>query len=116
MAAYVGSSPFTVWDGQSPPHYTFGFHGSGPFGGEPDRQALFGAYAGGLADTFSGLFDLPAREAWAVANEILESADYSWAYRRVTSPSHNTYGARLRETEPTDLGTDRSVFTARGSC
>jgi hypothetical protein len=116
MAADVGIAPFTVWDGQSPPHYTFGFHGSGPRGGGPDRQALYGAYAGGLSDAFSGLFDLPAREAWAEANEILESADISWAYRRTTSPSHDTYGARLRATEPAEPGADRSWYTARGSC
>ena len=117
MAADVGNAPFTVWDGESHSHYTFGFHGPGPRGGGPDRRAaLFGAYAGGLADTFSGLFDMPACEAWAEANEILESADVSWAYRRTTSASHNTYGARLRDTEPTDLGADRSLFTARGSC
>jgi hypothetical protein len=117
MAADVGTAQFTVWDGESPPHHTFGFHGSAPHGGEPDRRAaLFGAYAGGLADAFSGLFDMPAREAWAEVNEILESADYSWAYRRLTSQSLNTYGARLRGAEPAGLGTGRSLYTARGSC
>jgi hypothetical protein len=116
MAADVGISSFIVWDGQPPSYYTFGFHGSGPRGGGSERRAVFGAYAGGLADSFSGLFDLPAREAWAEANEILESADVSWAYRRTTSPSHDTYRARLRATEPAELGAGQSWYTARGSC
>ena len=117
MAARVGLSHFTGWDGQSSPHYTFGFHKACSSGGGPDRRAaLFDAYAAGLFDTFSGLFDMPAREAWAEANELLEGSDTTWAYLRATSPTVNTYGARLRDTEPTDLGPDRTFFTSHGSC
>jgi len=119
-------SPFIVWDGSAspcdgidlePPHFTFGFHNPCPTGAGPDqRAALFATYAAGLSDTFTGLFEMPAREAWAEANEILEGPGIEWAYLRSTSPSHNTYGVRLREAEPTDLGTERTLFTARGSC
>jgi hypothetical protein len=117
MAPRVGLSQFTVWDGQSWPHYTFGFHNVGSSGGGQDRRAaLFDAYAADLSDTFSGLFDMSAREAWAEANELVEGPDVQWAYLRATSPTLNTYEARPGETEPTDLGSDRSFFTGRGSC
>lgn len=126
MAPRVGLSDFIVWDAPASPcdgidlerpHYTFGFSNPCPTGDGPDRRAtLFGAYAAGLADTFSGLFDMPAREAWVEANEILEGPGIEWAYQRASSPTRNTYGARIRETEPTELGSDSTFFTARGSC
>src|SRR5262245_36638901 len=54
-------------------HYTFGFAGIRcPDDGQELRDELFAAYANRLRDMFFGLFDLPAREAWAEANEIVE--------------------------------------------
>jgi hypothetical protein len=110
-------SAFAALDEDSSRHYDFGFHGRGQYSDDSDlRAALFGAYAAGLRGAFSGLFDMPAHQAWAEANEILEEPGIEWAYRRATSETHNTYGARLGDTEPTDLGTNHYFFTARGSC
>jgi hypothetical protein len=98
-------------------HYMFGFHSSSYSGGGQDpRGALFGAFAASLHDTFFGLFDMPMREAWAEANEIVEGSGVEWAYLRATSPVASTYGERLRAAEPTDPVTDRTFYTARGSC
>ena len=98
-------------------HYMFGFHTSSYSGGGQDsRGALFAAYAAWLHYTFFGWFDMPMREAWAEANEIVEGSDVSWAYLRAASPDANTSDERLRAAEPTDPASDRSFFTARGSC
>jgi len=109
MTARVDLSRFTGWNGQSSPHYTFGFYTACSSGGGPDRRAA-------LFEAFSGLFDMPVGEAWAEANELVEGPDVVWAYRRATSSTRNTYGARLRETEPAELGSDRTFFMSRGSC
>ncbi len=126
MAPIVGLSAFTAWDAEAStcegidlevPHYTFGFHLAGSSGAGQDRRAeLFAAYASGLSSAFTGLFEMPAPDAWAQANEIVEGSDVSWAYIRATSPSVNTYRARPGDTAPADLGSDRTLFTARGSC
>ena len=98
-------------------HYLFGFHGSCYSGGGQDpRGALLASYAAWLHYTFFDLFDMPMREAWAEANEIVESADVSWAYLRATSPEANTYDERLRAGEPAEPAADRTYVTARGSC
>lgn len=108
---------FTPWDGPQSPHYTFGFVQPLPSShDEPRRAELFDAYAAGLPGTFRGLFGMPAHDAWVEANEILEGSGIDWAYRRETSPTRNTYWDRLRGTESTDLGSERTFFTARGSC
>jgi Family of unknown function (DUF6345) len=91
-------------------HYEFGFHTpSFSGGGQESRAALFAAFA-------SGPFDLPMREAWAEANEIVEGGDVVWAYRRTTSPDANTYHERLRADEPAESAPGRDVFIARGTC
>jgi hypothetical protein len=98
-------------------HYMFGFHNSSYSGGGQDpRGELFAAYSAWLQYQFFGLFDMPMREAWAEANEIVEGANVQWAYLRATSPTANTYQERLREAEPSDPSANRSFFTARGTC
>lgn len=98
-------------------HYMFGFHGDCYSGGGQDpRGSLLAAYSAWLHYTFFGVFDMPTREAWAEANEIVESADVQWAYLRATSPEADTYDERLRAEEPPAPGADRTFFTARGTC
>ncbi|MFL6140907.1 MAG: DUF6345 domain-containing protein [Labedaea sp.] len=98
-------------------HYMFGFHDSSySGGGQEPRGALLASYAAWLHYTFSGVFDMPMREAWAEANEIVEDAGVHWAYLRVSSDEENTYHERLRVEEPADPGTGRTFFTARGTC
>lgn len=97
-------------------HYMFGFHNSSYSGGGQDpRGALFATYAAWMHYMF-GLIDIPMREAWMLANMIVEGADVQWAYLRATSPTASTYNERLREAEPADPTTNRSFFTARGTC
>lgn len=63
----------------------FGFCDAGSTGGgQEPRGALFDAYATGLRETFLGLFDMPAHEAWAEANELVEGPGVNWAYLRAT--------------------------------
>lgn len=67
--------------------------------GSPDnaewRSDLFDAFASRLAELVGGLFEMPAQQAWAEANEIVEGTGIDWVFRR-------------------DEGA--TVFTARGSC
>jgi hypothetical protein len=94
MAARVTLSEFSVCEERPP--YTFGLAPAGSAGGGAERRTeLFEAFAARLAEIFGGLFDMPAREAWAEANEIVEGPGINWAYTRKD-------GARS--------------FTARGSC
>jgi hypothetical protein len=61
----------------------FGFGGAGSTGGGQEHRAtVFDAYAGGLREAFGGLFDLPAHEAWAEANELVEGPGVEWAHLR----------------------------------
>jgi hypothetical protein len=95
-------------------HYVLGFHTVSCTGGGQDRRvALFDSYASELFRVFRGEFDLPIREAWAEANEIVEGPDVEWAYRR---PAGDSYHERLRVAEPVDTGSARSFYLARGSC
>jgi hypothetical protein len=51
-------------------------------GGAEWRSDLFDAFATRLAELFGGLFDMPAQQAWAEANEIVEGAGIDWVFRR----------------------------------
>jgi hypothetical protein len=98
-------------------HYLLGFHGDSYTGaGQDSRGTLLAGYAAGLHDTFSGVFDMPVREAWAEANELVEGADVQWAYLRATSLETNTYQERLRAEEPEKPVAGRGFVTARGTC
>ncbi|MGH9283603.1 MAG: DUF6345 domain-containing protein, partial [Acidimicrobiales bacterium] len=61
-------------------------------------------------------WDMPLREAWAEANEIVEGSGVQWAYLRATGDGAPTYNERLRGSEPADPTSGRSFWTARGSC
>jgi hypothetical protein len=97
-----------------------GFHNSSfSGGGQNSRGQWFALYAAWffywpLASFFS--IDVPIREAWAEANEIVEGGDVQWAYLRAEAPGAPTYNERLREPEATDPVTNRSFWTARGTC
>jgi hypothetical protein len=99
-------------------HYMLGFHNSSYSGGGQDsRGTWFAVYAAWAHYALPfGWWDLPVREAWAEANEIVESSKVQWAYLRATSPSTPTYNEFLRAGEPADPTTNRSFFTARGTC
>lgn len=98
-------------------HYVLGFHTPAFSGGGQERRAaLFDSYAKELYSTFAGEFDLPIREAWLEANEIVEGPDVEWAYRRVSGPEADSYHERLRSQEPADPGPGHVYYTARGSC
>ena len=101
-------------------HYMLGFHNSSySGGGQNSRGTWFAMYAAWLYYwSGSWLFrvDIPVREAWAEANEIVEGSNVQWAYLRAESPGVPTYNERLRVAETTDPVTSRSFWTARGTC
>lgn len=101
-------------------HYMLGFHNSSYSGGGQDsRGTWFAIYAAWFYYwAGSGIFriDMPVREAWAEANEIVESNKVQWAYLRAEAPGAPTYNERLRLAEANDPVTNRSFWTARGTC
>jgi hypothetical protein len=100
-------------------HYMLGFHNSSYSGGGQDsRGQWFAMYAAWLfyVGFFGFSIDMPIREAWAEANEIVEGSNVQWAYLRAEAPGVPTYNERLREPEATDPVTNRSFWTARGTC
>lgn len=79
------------------PKHTLGFHNAYSVGAGQERRAeLFEAFSAKLSEMFTGLFEVPAGQAWAEANELVEGSGIDWAYHRVTG--------------------DGTSFTARGSC
>lgn len=101
-------------------HYMLGFHNSSySGGGQNSRGEWFAKYAawfyyGPLSWIFT--IDIPVREAWAEANEIVEGSSVQWAYLRASAPGIPTYNERLREAETPDPVSNRSFWTARGTC
>lgn len=100
-------------------HYMLGFFNSSYSGGGQNSRgtwfALYAAYYFYQPLIFLS-FDMPVREAWAEANEIVEGSSVRWAYLRAETASAQTYNERLREAEPTDPVTNRSFWTANGTC
>jgi len=100
-------------------HYMLGFHNSSHSGGGQDSRgtwfALYAAYLFYGPPLFLP-FDMPVREAWAEANEIVEGSDVRWAYLRAETGNAPTYNERLREAEPTDPMTNRIFWTENGTC
>ena len=88
--------------------------GSG--GGQDARGTYFAMYAAWLEQVFGGLFSYTLRDAWRLANTLVEGSDVQWAYLRATSPTANTYNEKLTTSEPNDPSSNRSFWTARGSC
>jgi hypothetical protein len=88
-------------------------------GGQNSRGEWFAKYAAYYYYwplSFLFRIDMPVREAWAEANEIVEGSGVKWAYLRAETPSAPTYNERLRESEPTDPVSGRSFWTAHGNC
>jgi hypothetical protein len=56
------------------------------------------------------------RDAWKMANVAVEGSNVEWAYLRATAPGADTYNEKLGTTEPADPVTNRSFWTAHGSC
>jgi hypothetical protein len=98
-------------------HYMLGFHNSSySGGGQNARGTWFAIFAAWGYYSFWGMWDMPVREAWAEANEIVEGSNVQWAYLRAESAAAPTYQERLREAEPADPTSGRSFWTARGTC
>lgn len=98
-------------------HYMLGFHTNSYSGGQDARGQWFAIYAAWFHYALGGWWpDLPVREAWAEANEIVEGSNVQWGYLRAEAPNVPTYQARMRAAEPTDPVSGRSFRTARGTC
>ena len=94
-----------------------GFHNhSYSGGGQNSRGTWFAIYAAWGFYSFFGMWNMPVREAWAEANEMVEGSGVQWAYLRADDHNAPTYNERLREGEPADPTTGRSFWTARGTC
>jgi hypothetical protein len=99
-------------------HYLCGFHGSSySGGGQNARGHYFALYAAWLAAVIPFLPPYTVREAWKMANVLVEGSDVQWAYLRATAPGADTYNETFTTREPADpVGAGRSFWTARGSC
>jgi Family of unknown function (DUF6345) len=98
-------------------HYMCGFHNSSySGGGQNARGQYFAMYAAWLHAVIPFFPQTTVREAWATANILVESSDVQWAYLRCTGDGANTYNELLTTAEPADPITNRSFWTAHGSC
>lgn len=101
-------------------HYMLGFFNSSySGGGQDDRGRWFARYAAYFYYwplSFLFKIDMPVREAWAEANEIVEGSSVRWAYLRAEAPGAPTYNERLRAAEATDPVSNRTFWTANGFC
>lgn len=74
-------------------------------------------YAAWLAAVFPFFAPYTVREAWKMANVLVEGSDVQWAYLRATAPGAETYNEIFNTSEPADpVGARRTFWTARGSC
>lgn len=60
-------------------------------GGQDRRAALYARYVRGLGDLFAGLFDMSAEQAWAEANELVESPRVCWVSLRMDPSGGRTF-------------------------
>ena len=98
-------------------HYMCGFHNSSySGGGQNPRGQYFAMYAAFLHAVIPWMAQYPVREAWKLANIAVESSDVEWAYLRCTGTGADTYNELLTASEPADPTTNRSFWTAHGSC
>jgi hypothetical protein len=98
-------------------HYMCGFHNSSySGGGQNARGQYFAMYAAWLHAVIPFMPQYPVREAWKIANTLVESSDVEWAYLRATAPGADTYNELLTGSEPVDPTVNRSFWTAHGSC
>ncbi|QPF74726.1 hypothetical protein G8A07_18580 [Roseateles sp. DAIF2] len=98
-------------------HYMFGFHNSSySGGGQNPRGQYFAMYAAYLHEVLPFMPHYTLREAWKLANVAVEGSNVEWAYLRATAPGADTYNERLGSDEPIDPVSNRSFWTAHGSC
>jgi hypothetical protein len=98
-------------------HYMCGFHNSSySGGGQNPRGQYFAMYAAYLHAVIPYMPQYPVREAWKMANVAVESSDVEWAYLRCTGTGADTYNELLTTGEPVDPVSNRSFWTAHGSC
>ena len=98
-------------------HYMCGFHNSSySGGGQNPRGTYFAMYAAYLHAVIPWMPQYPVREAWKLANVAVESSDVEWAYLRCTGAGADTYNELLTSSEPADPTSERSFWTAHGSC
>ena len=98
-------------------HYMCGFHNSSySGGGQNGRGTYFAMYAAWLHAVCSFFPQYPVREAWAMANTVVEGSNVEWAYLRATGDGANTYNELLTPNEPVDPTVNRTFWTAHGSC
>jgi hypothetical protein len=98
-------------------HYLCGFHNSSySGGGQNARGQYFAMYAAWLHAVMPWVPQYTVRDAWKMANVAVEGSNVEWAYLRATAPGADTYNEKLGTTEPADPVTNRSFWTAHGSC
>jgi hypothetical protein len=98
-------------------HYMCGFHNSSySGGGQNARGQYFAYYAAWLHAVLPWMPQYSVREAWKMANVMVEGSDVEWAYLRATAPGADTYNEVLGTGEPVDPVANRSFWTAHGSC
>jgi hypothetical protein len=104
-------------------HYMFGFHTVSYSGtSQKERGSKFAIYS--ALHLFFPIPWFPAyklRTAWKKANVEVEGSSVKWAYLRAngktsSGTSVNTYNEILKTSEPNDPTTNRSFYTAKGSC
>ena len=98
-------------------HYMCGFHTSSySGGGQSPRGQYFAMYAAWLHAVIPFNPQYTVREAWKMANVMVESSDVEWAYLRCTGSGADTYNEKLTSGEPADPTANRSFWSNHGSC
>lgn len=98
-------------------HYMCGFHNNSYSGGGQNARGFhFAMYAAYMHAVAPWLPRYPVREAWKMANVIVEGSNVEWAYLRCTGTGADTYNEMLTSSETADPTRNRSFWTAHGSC
>ena len=118
LLEHTGSNSVGRWTGAFDRlHYMCGFHNSSySGGGQNARGQYFAMYAAWLHAVIPWMPQYTVREAWKLANVAVEGSNVEWAYLRATAPGADTYNEVLNPSEPVDPTTNRSFWTAHGSC
>lgn len=118
LLEHTGSNSVGRWTGAFDRlHYMCGFHNSSySGGGQNARGQYFAMYAAWLHAVIPWMPQYTVREAWKLANVAVEGSNVEWAYLRATAPGADTYNELLSPSEPVDPTTNRSFWTAHGSC
>lgn len=118
LLEHTSANPVGRWCGAFDRlHYMCGFHNSSySGGGQNARGKYFAMYAAYLKAVLPFMPAYPIREAWKMANVVVEGSDVEWAYLRATAPGADTYNEMLTPSEPVDPVSNRSFWTTHGSC